>query len=85
MVFCKYLFIDKKPSKDWPLKGQITFKNFYLRYSLDTPHVLKDLNIKIESMEKVILSSISYFETVINNHITFRLELLVELVLESHP
>jgi ATP-binding cassette subfamily C (CFTR/MRP) protein 4 len=44
---------EKKPSKDWPHKGQITFKNFYLRYSLDSPHVLKDLNIKIESMEKI--------------------------------
>jgi len=78
------LFIEKKPSKDWPHKGQIIFKNFYLRYSLDSPHVLKDLNIKIESMEKVILSAKSYFETILNNHITFRSELLVELVLESH-
>jgi len=79
------LFIEKKPSKDWPHKGQITFKNFYLRYSLDSPHVLKDLNIKIESMEKVILSTKLYFETVINKHITFRSELLVGLVPESHP
>ncbi|XP_026807199.1 probable multidrug resistance-associated protein lethal(2)03659 isoform X1 [Rhopalosiphum maidis] len=44
---------EKKPSKEWPQKGQIMFKNFYLRYSLDSPHVLKDLNIKIESMEKI--------------------------------
>ncbi|XP_025405942.1 probable multidrug resistance-associated protein lethal(2)03659 isoform X3 [Sipha flava] len=44
---------NKKPPKEWPQKGQIVFKNFYLRYSLDTPHVLKNLNIKIESMEKV--------------------------------
>lgn len=84
MIICKYLFIEKKPSKDWPHKGQIIFKNFYLRYSQDSPHVLKDLNIKIESMEKVILSTKSYFETILNNHITFRSESLVELVLESH-
>ncbi|KAE9539572.1 hypothetical protein AGLY_004824 [Aphis glycines] len=44
---------EKKPSKEWPQKGQIIFKNFYLRYSQDSPHVLKDLNIKIESMEKI--------------------------------
>ncbi|VVC32358.1 Hypothetical protein CINCED_3A013682 [Cinara cedri] len=44
---------DKKPPKEWPQKGQIIFKNFYLRYSPDTPHVLKNLNIHIESMEKV--------------------------------
>lgn len=50
------LFVDKKPSKEWPQKGQITFKNFYLRYSSDTPHVLKNLNIHIEPMEKVIFS-----------------------------
>jgi len=79
------LFLEKKPSKEWPQKGQIMFKNFYLRYSLDSPHVLKDLNIKIESMEKVICSTKSYFKTVINDHITFRSELLVGLVLESRP
>lgn len=50
------MFLDKKPPKEWPQKGQIIFKNFYLRYSSDTPHVLKDLNIRIESMEKVILN-----------------------------
>lgn len=46
-------YIDKKPPKEWPLKGQIKFKEFYLRYSPDTPHVLKNLNLNIESMEKV--------------------------------
>jgi len=48
-----FVFLDKKPSKEWPQKGQIMFKNFYLRYSMDTPYILKNLNIKIESMEKV--------------------------------
>ncbi|VVC46074.1 ABC transporter type 1, transmembrane domain,ABC transporter-like,P-loop containing nucleoside triphosphate [Cinara cedri] len=44
---------DEKPPKDWPQNGQITFKNFYLRYSPDSPYVLKNLNISIKSMEKV--------------------------------
>jgi len=47
--------LDKKPPKEWPDKGQIVFKNFYLRYSLDGEHVLKNLNIQIQAMEKVIL------------------------------
>lgn len=34
--------------------GKIVFNNFYLRYTPDTPHVLNDLNINIEPMEKVI-------------------------------
>lgn len=79
------MFLEKKPSKEWPQKGQIIFKNFYLRYSQDSPHVLKDLNIKIESMEKVIFSIKSYFKTVINDYIVFRSELLEELVLENRP
>ncbi|XP_060850142.1 probable multidrug resistance-associated protein lethal(2)03659 isoform X2 [Rhopalosiphum padi] len=49
---------DKKPPKEWPDKGQIVFENFYLRYSLDTAHVLKDLNIQIQAMEKVELKTI---------------------------
>ncbi|CAH1736130.1 unnamed protein product [Aphis gossypii] len=44
---------DKKPPKEWPDKGQIVFENFYLRYSLDTAHVLKNLNIQILAMEKI--------------------------------
>ncbi|XP_026805619.1 probable multidrug resistance-associated protein lethal(2)03659 isoform X1 [Rhopalosiphum maidis] len=44
---------DKKPSNEWPDKGQIVFDNFYLRYSLDAAHVLKHLNIQIQAMEKI--------------------------------
>ncbi|XP_060872281.1 probable multidrug resistance-associated protein lethal(2)03659 isoform X3 [Metopolophium dirhodum] len=44
---------DKKPPKEWPDKGQIVFENFYLRYSLDADHVLKNLNIQIQPMEKI--------------------------------
>jgi len=35
------------------------FENFYLRYSLDTEHVLKNFNIHIQAMEKVILTNIN--------------------------
>lgn len=47
------LFVEKPPKK-WPQNGQITFQNLYLRYSLDSPYIIKNLNIRIESMEKVI-------------------------------
>ncbi|KAL4089621.1 hypothetical protein QTP88_024632 [Uroleucon formosanum] len=44
---------DKKPPKEWPDKGQIVFKNFHLRYSLNAEYVLKNLNIQIQAMEKI--------------------------------
>lgn len=53
---CVYFFcLDKTPSKDWPNKGQIEFKNFYLCYSSDKPKVLKNINISIQPTEKVLL------------------------------
>ncbi|XP_022166683.1 probable multidrug resistance-associated protein lethal(2)03659 [Myzus persicae] len=44
---------DKLPPTDWPNNGQIIFKQLYLRYDLDTPFVLKNLNINIEAAEKI--------------------------------
>ncbi|XP_060872041.1 ATP-binding cassette subfamily C member 4-like isoform X2 [Metopolophium dirhodum] len=44
---------DKTRLKEWPSLGKIVFKNFSLRYSPDLPYVLKDLNIQIQTMEKV--------------------------------
>ncbi|XP_060872943.1 probable multidrug resistance-associated protein lethal(2)03659 isoform X2 [Metopolophium dirhodum] len=44
---------DKLPPTDWPNNGQIIFKKLYLRYDLDKPFVLKNLNINIEAAEKV--------------------------------
>jgi len=41
------------------MSGQIAFKNFYLRYDTDSPFVVKNLNINIESMEKVPTTEIS--------------------------
>eukprot|EP00102_Acyrthosiphon_pisum_P027033 XP_016664243.1 PREDICTED: probable multidrug resistance-associated protein lethal(2)03659 isoform X1 [Acyrthosiphon pisum] len=45
--------LEKKPPKEWPDKGHIVFENFYLRYSLDAEHILKNLNIQILAMEKI--------------------------------
>lgn len=47
-------YLDKKATSEWPLHGRILFKNFYLRYGIDTPFVIKNLNVQIEPMEKVI-------------------------------
>lgn len=55
-IYIEYLYLEEKPPKEWPHKGDIVFKNFYLRYSQNTPHVLKNLNIHIKSTEKVIYS-----------------------------
>lgn len=63
-IFLFIFVLDKKPPKEWPQKGQIMFKNFSLRYSPDTPHVLKDLNIEIEPMEKVIFGTYLCFKIV---------------------
>lgn len=52
---CKYqMFLDKAPPKEWPESGDIVFQNFNLRYSPELPHTLKNLNFKIQSMEKVL-------------------------------
>jgi len=50
LIIC---FLVKNPPKEWPYSGKIIFKDFNLRYSLNAPYVLKDLNIEIRSMEKV--------------------------------
>ncbi|XP_026807567.1 probable multidrug resistance-associated protein lethal(2)03659 isoform X2 [Rhopalosiphum maidis] len=44
---------EKTPPKGWPFLGKIEFRNFNLRYSLDLPYVLKNLNVQIQPMEKV--------------------------------
>ncbi|CAG9863422.1 unnamed protein product [Phyllotreta striolata] len=45
--------IGNKPPRDWPSKGRIVFKNTFLRYAKELPPVLKNLNISIESAEKI--------------------------------
>ncbi|CAH1738394.1 unnamed protein product, partial [Aphis gossypii] len=44
---------NKLPPKDWPSRGQIIFKKFYLRYACDSPFVLNNLNINIKAAEKI--------------------------------
>ncbi|VVC32361.1 ABC transporter type 1, transmembrane domain,ABC transporter-like,P-loop containing nucleoside triphosphate [Cinara cedri] len=45
--------LDKKPPKEWPSKGQIVFHQYCLQYSPETPYVLKNINVKIDPLEKV--------------------------------
>ncbi|XP_060872658.1 probable multidrug resistance-associated protein lethal(2)03659 isoform X2 [Metopolophium dirhodum] len=44
---------NKKPSKEWPNKGQIIFNKLYLRYDPETPFVLKNITVTIEATEKI--------------------------------
>lgn len=46
------MFSDVKTPKDWPSKGEITYKNVYLTYD-DAHFVLKDLNFEVAANEKV--------------------------------
>ncbi|KAF0703952.1 putative multidrug resistance-associated protein lethal(2)03659, partial [Aphis craccivora] len=43
----------KTPPEGWPFLGKIEFRNFNLRYDLNSPYVLKNLNVQIQPMEKV--------------------------------
>lgn len=43
----------KRPHRDWPHSGKISFKNVNLRYVPSDPPVLKNLNIEIAPGEKV--------------------------------
>ncbi|XP_025834705.1 probable multidrug resistance-associated protein lethal(2)03659 isoform X2 [Agrilus planipennis] len=44
---------EKKPPKNWPERGTITFINLYLRYFPQDPPVLKSLNFTIHDKEKI--------------------------------
>ena len=43
----------KVEDKDWPKKGSIVFKSVDLKYSPDSPPVLKDLTFKVNPGEKI--------------------------------
>lgn len=49
------------PPKEWPNSPKIVFQNLSLRYSSDSPYVLKNLNFQIQPMEKVVLNSFNLF------------------------
>uniref|UniRef100_A0A0U9HSH2 Putative ABCC protein n=1 Tax=Chrysomela populi TaxID=154003 RepID=A0A0U9HSH2_CHRPP len=43
----------KKPPRNWPEHGAVTFRNTYLKYAPELPPVLKNLNIQIQPGEKI--------------------------------
>jgi len=43
----------RHPDEQWPRKGSIEMKNFYLRYRDDTEQVLKNCSFKIEAGQKI--------------------------------
>ena len=46
--------IDKlQLNDDWPKKGNIEFINYYASYRPNTPEILKNINLKIKSGEKI--------------------------------
>ena len=44
---------DKRPPDSWPKFGKIEFRNVTMRYFEDEAPVLKNLNFKINSTEKI--------------------------------
>lgn len=49
----KQPILPKTPPKEWPQHGGVLFRKMGLRYSEDSPLVLKELNLSIEPKEKV--------------------------------
>ncbi|XP_031342454.1 multidrug resistance-associated protein 4-like isoform X5 [Photinus pyralis] len=44
---------NRVPPNSWPDRGQIEFKDVYLRYNEYAPYALKDLNMTISSKQKI--------------------------------
>ncbi|XP_052217717.1 ATP-binding cassette sub-family C member 4-like isoform X4 [Dreissena polymorpha] len=44
---------DRKPPPDWPQHGRISVQRVSLKYSTDTPTVLKNISFTIEAREKI--------------------------------
>ena len=44
---------ENKPDEKWPQNGEIEFKNYSVKYREELDFVLKSLNFKINSCEKV--------------------------------
>ncbi|CAF4884012.1 unnamed protein product [Pieris macdunnoughi] len=42
-----------QPPKEWPTDGKVEFENVYLKYGVEDPPVLKDLNFEVEGGWKV--------------------------------
>ena len=46
---------EQKPPRDWPQQGEIISRNVYLKYTEESPYILKDLSFTIHPRQKVIL------------------------------
>ena len=57
----------KPPPFAWPREGVITFTNLSFAYFKDGPLVLKDVNLQIHSIEKVIWLIFSIFKRGMNS------------------
>jgi ABC-type multidrug transport system fused ATPase/permease subunit len=44
---------NKRTPKDWPNKGEITFRNVFVKYRPNLQPVLKDINFEIKPSEKI--------------------------------
>ena len=44
---------DRKPPSDWPMRGDVTFEGYKMRYRSDGELVLRGIDLKIYHNEKV--------------------------------
>ena len=44
---------NKKSPTNWPMKGQIVFKNVSLKYDPNLPEVIKDISLSINPSQKI--------------------------------
>lgn len=55
-----------RPDKSWPIFGMIEMKNVYLRYDINEPYVLRNLNFTVLPREKVSMPFVkALIETVV--------------------
>lgn len=59
-------FDEPKAPKNWPSQGKITIKQTYFRYRPELPNVIKDLNIQVNSCEKVLYACKSLLNAIID-------------------
>lgn len=48
-----WVVAGSRPAKDWPLKGEVEFRNYSVRYREGLELVLKNLNLQVHGGEKV--------------------------------
>lgn len=62
---------DKKPPPEWPMKGNVEFQNYSVRYREGLDLVLKNLTLNVKGGEKVRKGYVQmdfYFDLVIVNN-----------------